>query len=298
MLDVRRPSKADDQWQTSASSSKVPSLTATGSSASSGGAAWPRCTSPRPQARPPGRSEGRCIPSWPPRSARNASSAKSGPPPACSTRTSCRSSTPAKRPASSGTRCRTSRARSLRDRLAARGVNCRSTTRCRSPARWRTPSATRTPRASCIGTSSRRTSCSAEGHALVADFGIARALQVADAEHLTATGLAVGTPAYMSPEQADGAIERGRPVGPLQPRLRAVRDADRRGRRYTGRTPQAMIAKRLLEPLPHVRTLRASVPQRRRAGDSAGTRRDPGRPICHRRRVRPGAGPTTPCPRR
>jgi TolB-like protein len=99
-----------------------------------------------------------------------------------------------------------------------------------------------------------------DGNTLVADFGIARALGVAgDDDKLTQTGISVGTPAYMSPEQATG--DRA-----LDPRsdiysLGAVLFEMLAGEQpYTGPTVQAILMKRLSEPVPRVRSGRPSVP--------------------------------------
>jgi serine/threonine-protein kinase len=98
------------------------------------------------------------------------------------------------------------------------------------------------------------------GEAVLADFGIARAISAAGGEHLTQTGMTVGTPAYMSPEQAAGGTELdGRSdlysVGCVLYEMLAGEPP------YTGPTAQAILAKRFLEPVPHLRTLRETVPE-------------------------------------
>jgi serine/threonine-protein kinase len=97
-----------------------------------------------------------------------------------------------------------------------------------------------------------------EGQALVADFGLAKALETAG-EQLTATGIAVGTPQYMSPEQATGGQTDTRTdvyaLGCVLYEMLAGEPP------FTGPTPQAVMAKRVLEPVPHVRTLRDTVPE-------------------------------------
>jgi len=97
------------------------------------------------------------------------------------------------------------------------------------------------------------------GHALVADFGIARAVTEAGAATLTETGLAVGTPAYMSPEQATGtkAIDARTDIYSLGCVLYEMLSGDAP---YTASTPQAVIAKKLSEPLPRVSVVREAVP--------------------------------------
>jgi serine/threonine-protein kinase len=96
-------------------------------------------------------------------------------------------------------------------------------------------------------------------HAVVADFGIARAISAAGGETLTETGLAIGTAAYMSPEQAAA-----------DPRLDGRSDIYALGcvvyemlagqPPFTGPSAQAVVARHTLDPVPPLRTLRKTVP--------------------------------------
>jgi serine/threonine-protein kinase len=97
-----------------------------------------------------------------------------------------------------------------------------------------------------------------DGQARVSDFGVAKALAGAGEGELTGTGMAVGTPAYMSPEQASGGQVDVRTdiyaLGCVLYELLAGEPP------FTGRTAQAVIAKRFAGLPPSVRTTRPDVP--------------------------------------
>jgi TolB-like protein/Tfp pilus assembly protein PilF len=98
-----------------------------------------------------------------------------------------------------------------------------------------------------------------DGSTLVADFGIARALDTAGIERLTETGLSLGTPTYMSPEQASG--ERTVDARSDQYSLACVLYEMLAGEPpFTGPTAQAVIAKRVSGEVPPLRRVRPSVP--------------------------------------
>ena len=96
------------------------------------------------------------------------------------------------------------------------------------------------------------------GQAVVTDFGIARALHAAGGESLTLTGVVVGTPQYMSPEQSAGGAVDGRSD---QYSLACALYEMLVGQApFDGPSPQAVMARHSLDPVPSVRTVRTTVP--------------------------------------
>jgi eukaryotic-like serine/threonine-protein kinase len=96
------------------------------------------------------------------------------------------------------------------------------------------------------------------GHALVADFGIALAVQSAGGQRMTQTGLSLGTPQYMSPEQAMGerAIDARSDIYALGAVTYEMLSGDPP---FTGSTVQAIVAKVLTEKPPSLAAVRDTV---------------------------------------
>ena len=98
-----------------------------------------------------------------------------------------------------------------------------------------------------------------EGHALVADFGIARALSAAGGDKLTETGMAVGTPHYMSPEQGLGGEHLDGRAD--QYSLACVFYEMLVGQPpFQGPNAMAILARHSMESVPSLQVVRSSIP--------------------------------------
>ena len=110
-----------------------------------------------------------------------------------------------------------------------------------------------------------------EGSAMVADFGIGKA--VSGGGSITQTGMLIGTPAYMSPEQASGdsPIDGRSDLYSLACMLYEMLAGEPP---FTGPTAQAIITKRMLAPIPKLGTLR-DVPEQIENAVTRGLARSP-----------------------
>jgi serine/threonine protein kinase/tetratricopeptide (TPR) repeat protein len=99
-----------------------------------------------------------------------------------------------------------------------------------------------------------------EDHALVADYGIALAVKSAGGDRLTETGMSLGTPAYMSPEQVAGDrdIDGRSDIYSLACVLYEMLAGDPP---FVASNPQAVLARHVTDPAPPITTVRSSVSQ-------------------------------------
>jgi serine/threonine protein kinase len=97
------------------------------------------------------------------------------------------------------------------------------------------------------------------GHAIVTDFGIARAVSAAGGDKLTETGLAIGTPAYMPPEQSAGTgkVDRRSDIYSLACVLYETLAGQPP---FTGPTAQAIMARHSLDAVPRLKVVREAIP--------------------------------------
>ncbi len=95
-------------------------------------------------------------------------------------------------------------------------------------------------------------------HAIVADFGIARAVDMASGTSATATGIVVGTPAYMSPEQAAGEALDGRSDQYSLACL--IYEMLSGAAPFAGTTPRELMARHAIEPVPALSSVKPEMP--------------------------------------
>jgi hypothetical protein len=97
------------------------------------------------------------------------------------------------------------------------------------------------------------------GHAVVSDFGIALLAAASSEDRLTGTGASPGTPAYMSPEQLDdhATVDARSDVYSLGCVLYEMLAGDPP---FTGSSVQAIVARKLMDSIPPLRTVRESIP--------------------------------------
>ncbi|HKP29710.1 MAG TPA: serine/threonine-protein kinase [Gemmatimonadales bacterium] len=97
------------------------------------------------------------------------------------------------------------------------------------------------------------------GHALVMDFGIARAASEGDEQKLTQTGMSLGTPSYMAPEQAVGdQVGNTADIYSLACVLYEMLAGEPP---FTAKSPQALMARHSMEAVPSIRIVRDTVPE-------------------------------------
>ena len=113
-----------------------------------------------------------------------------------------------------------------------------------------------------------------DGLPVVADFGIAGALDAACGDRLTRTGVSLGTPGYQSPEQAAGDPVDARSDVYALGCLMFEMVTDRLP--YQGPTAQAVLAKLFTEPVPSARGLRDGVPETLDAALRRALAKEPG----------------------
>jgi eukaryotic-like serine/threonine-protein kinase len=99
-----------------------------------------------------------------------------------------------------------------------------------------------------------------DGHAVLTDFGVARVDEAGEGANLTSTGLSIGTPLYMSPEQltAEAELDGRSDIYALGCVLYEVLTGEPP---FTGRSVPALLARRLSGAAPSIRSVRPSVPE-------------------------------------